>query len=246
MSETLDLALRWQAEVGAGVYARLSLFTVLPAALLCYAARVVLDYGWPTVWLLAFALSTIVQGCFTIAASKLMFDREVATRGVLSEFLRRLPSFLGGLVLTRLITALASLLIVGPVWSIPRSTFVHEATLLERLGATVAVGRAAALSSEQAIPLVSLVFVMLTTMVAGAVGADQLGAFVLDTSLQLGRPTGDLLTDGGSLGALLGFFAVAPLIATARFLHYIDSRTQRDGWDVQLAFAALCERRSDR
>ncbi|MEM6991895.1 MAG: hypothetical protein AAF721_15410 [Myxococcota bacterium] len=246
MSETLDLALRWQASVGAGIYARLGLVTLLPAALLCYAAHAVWDYRWRVVWLLAFALSTVLQGCFTVAASKLMFEREVATGGIVREFLRHLSSFIGGLLFTRLITAIACIIIVGPLWSIPRSIFVQEATLLERQDAAQAVGRAAVLNQEHATPLLVLVLVMLGTMVAGAIAGDQLSAFVLDASLQLGRPAGDLLVDGGSLGALVGFFAVVPYIATAQFLSYIDSRTQRDGWDVQLAFVALSERRSDR
>ena len=56
---------------------------------------------------------------------------------------------------------------------------------------------------------------------------------------QLGKPFGDLWDDGGSAYAIVGFFAALPLVATARFLAYIDGRTRQDGWDIQLRFMAI-------
>ena len=40
-------------------------------------------------------------------------------------------------------------------------------------------------------------------------------------------------------GAVIGFFAALPLVATARFLSYIDGRTRQDGWDIQLRFMSI-------
>ena len=36
-----------------------------------------------------------------------------------------------------------------------------------------------------------------------------------------------------------GAFLAVPLLATVRFLMYIDGRTRRDGWDIQLAFLSV-------
>jgi hypothetical protein len=38
---------------------------------------------------------------------------------------------------------------------------------------------------------------------------------------------------------VIGCFAALPLVATARFLSYIDGRTRQDGWDIQLRFMSL-------
>ena len=57
--------------------------------------------------------------------------------------------------------------------------------------------------------------------------------------LQLGQPFGSLWPNGGSLYAIFGLFASIPLCATTRFLAYIDARTRRDGWDIQVRFMAI-------
>jgi hypothetical protein len=54
-------------------------------------------------------------------------------------------------------------------------------------------------------------------------------------------PPADALSDGGSWFALCGFFMAVPFIATARFLAYIDNRTRREAWDVQLRFTELAK-----
>jgi hypothetical protein len=38
---------------------------------------------------------------------------------------------------------------------------------------------------------------------------------------------------------LLGLFASVPWVSALRFLTYIDTRTRRDGWDIQVRFLAL-------
>ena len=40
-------------------------------------------------------------------------------------------------------------------------------------------------------------------------------------------------------GAIAGLFASLPLVATLRFLAYIDIRTRREGWDIQVRFLEL-------
>ena len=59
--------------------------------------------------------------------------------------------------------------------------------------------------------------------------------------LQLGHPTGSLWNDGGSGFAVLGALLAVPLGAAMRFLGYIDLRTRKEGWDIQLRFVALAE-----
>ena len=57
--------------------------------------------------------------------------------------------------------------------------------------------------------------------------------------LELPAVFGSLFDDGGSVMALLGLFASIPFLTGARFLTYIDNRTRRDGWDVQVRLMTL-------
>lgn len=238
MGETLDLALRWQATVGGGLYVRLWCLTMLPAALGCYALVAVADAGWWWAWLAAIALATVLQGVFTVAASRLMFEGEVGTLSVLGQFGRRLPVYLVSLILTRLYLAAAGLIVILAPWAWAHGAFVHEAVLLEGQGSFAAVKRSGGFAAGQYGTVITMLLAFGVAVFGFVAGGDQVGYAVFDFLLQLGRPFGTLWEDGGSLMALLGFFASVPYTASVRFLQYIDARTRRDGWDIQLAFLA--------
>jgi len=74
---------------------------------------------------------------------------------------------------------------------------------------------------------------------AGLLAGELVGNAVVSLVLQLGSPFGSLFTNGGTPYALAGFFATVPLVAAARFLFYIDLRTRKEGWDIQLRFMAI-------
>jgi hypothetical protein len=50
-----------------------------------------------------------------------------------------------------------------------------------------------------------------------------------------------LLTKGVSWPALLGLGVGQTYLAVLRFLVYIDCRTRREGWDLAVQFAGLCQ-----
>lgn len=56
------------------------------------------------------------------------------------------------------------------------------------------------------------------------------------------QPPASMFTQGGSVLAVLGWFAIIPYAATARFFVYLNVRTRVEGWDVQTRFAALAMR----
>jgi hypothetical protein len=41
--------------------------------------------------------------------------------------------------------------------------------------------------------------------------------------------------------ALLGLFWVVPYLASAKFLLYIDQRTRKEGWDLQLKLMSFTQ-----
>lgn len=242
-TEIFDLALRFATAPAAKLYAKLGLITLVPAWGLCLAARWALGWDWVLVWTLALVLATPLQGVFTVAISRMMFADEVEVGEVLGQFVRRLPAYLGALLLTRVmigVMSLAAFLLVPPFWMWGRCAYVHEACLLEQAGPTDAITRAARMIVGNVVSVVGLLLLM-TLVAAGIIFVAEmlLTVGLLEFVLQLGRPFGSLFDVGGSAAALLGLFVAVPYWTTVRFLSYIDLRTRRDGWDIQLRFMAI-------
>ncbi|MFO7562959.1 MAG: hypothetical protein R6X02_09985 [Enhygromyxa sp.] len=242
-SELFDLGLRFATAPAARLYAKLGALTLLPAWALCVAAHQLLGWTWEQVWLLAIALATPIQGVFTVAIGRMMFAEEVRLGEVLGQYLRRLPAYLGTLLLSRAmiaITSLAFFLVIPPFWMWGRCAYVHEACLLEQASPVDAITRASRMIARNLVSTVGLLLLM-SLAAAGFVFVAEMLIIVglFEFVLQLGRPFGSLFDDGGSIAALLGLFLAVPYWATVRFLAYIDLRTRRDGWDVQLRFMAI-------
>lgn len=243
-AEVFDLALRWTTGVGRGLYLRLGLLLALPAALGCFALRLFAEQEWTLIWVVAWLLAIPMHGVFTLAASRLMFERNVTAMGVLRQYASRLTSYLPGLFVVGFVNALGACILIAFPWTWARGAFVHEASLLEGHGAMAAVRRSKDFVDHQYSRVIGMLVGGLIAIFLVGAAADQAGAAVLEFGLQLGRPFGSLWEDGGSFGALLGFFGAIPYVASVRFLTYIDGRTRRDGWDIQLAFLALVMKES--
>jgi hypothetical protein len=238
--EVVDLGFRFVAGVNVGLFARLALVTLLPCWVMCALARFLLEWSWVALWFLALSLLTLVQGVFTIAVGRLMFSESISARTVLVQFLRRLPTYLGALIATRVLILLgSSVLILGPVAWIS-AAFVHEAVLLEGASSWIeAVRRSTSFSRHHGRSTFELLCVLTMIMISAIVTGEALGHGIVEFVLQLGKPFGSLWPDGGSLFAIFGLLACVPLCATTRFLAYIDARTRRDGWDIQVRFMAI-------
>jgi hypothetical protein len=226
---------------------------LLPCFAGCLALRYALKWDWLDIWLVAAILGALVQGAFTIAAGRLMFQETITVREVLGRYLRRLPAYAMALLLARVMVwgsvlmmfsrplialAVTVLLLYFFLW--PRSLFVHEICLLEGAGPMQVFSRGRRFVFRH--------YGAALGMLCAGLGAQ--AAFVLvfeamlryglvDFLLQLGEPLGNLFKEGGSAFALMGFFAAVPYVAVARFLTYIDLRTRKEGWDIQLKFTAI-------
>lgn len=242
-SEILDLALRFMSEAAGKRYLHIGLLTLLPAWLICVYTRFGLHWEWPAVWALALAFATPLQGVYTIAVGRLMFAEQVRLRDIFLQYFRRLPAYLVTLALTRVmlgLMGLLSFLLIPPFWMWGRVNYIHEACLLEQAGPFDAIGRASRMISRNTMGAVGLVLLLSVAATGFVVVAELLiNDGLLDFMLQVGKPFGSLLDEGGSAAALLGMFMAVPYWTTARFLAYVDLRTRRDGWDVQLRFMAI-------
>jgi hypothetical protein len=239
LGEILDLAALWCFTADRRLYSRLAAIVLLPSLAACCAARWLGDWSWLEVWLLAAALTTVSQGAFTVATSRALFERNVAAGPVLRLFVRRLPAYVGALLITRAILVISGMLVVLLPIGWARVAMVHEACLLENGSPITATERAWQIARQHGTETVLLLGGLLLALVAAIGAIELLGHGLVDLVLQLGRPFDELWEDGGSLYALVGFHAAIPYLSVARFLAYVDHRTRGDGWDIQLRFMAL-------
>lgn len=238
-SEIFDLAARFCVGLGGGLYLKLGLWLLLPCLAVCAVAWLA-TASWPLVWTIALMLAALVEGAFTVAASRLLFEARPGVGSVLAQFARRLPAYCAVLLLLTIFYTVGSLMIVLGLLAWFFYLFVPEALLLEGQGPLRSLGRARVLVRRKfgvalGVRLGTLVAQLFAIFAADAL----LGAGLCEFVLQLGEPLGDLGDDGGSAFALLGLFVAVPYAATVRFLTYIDGRTRQDGWDIQIRFAAI-------
>jgi hypothetical protein len=241
ISEIADLGLRLTFSLAFRLYLRLSLFTLLPAFVLCLALHYAADLSWGQVWLVALLLVPFVEAVYSIAVSQLMFSPTLGAKAVFSLWRKRLGALLWSLVVRGVasIISLFTFFILLP-FAVIRLLLLDEACLLEGLSGMRAYERSYRLVESRGSGTGFLFAILLGLIrVSAVILAEYTCDGVLDKLLQMGRPLGWLFRDGGSPASLAGFFLVIPIVATIRFLYYIDTRTRADGWDIQLRFHGI-------
>jgi len=236
LADSLDLALPFclANKRPLGVLATVML---APIAAVLVFLRVGKHWHWPALWLLCAGASLMVEGAFTVALGELLFKppAEARVRTYVARFLRRLPGLLWATLL-RGVAIVCTFTVLAP-----GSIFVPEAMLLEGAPFSRAWSRSRALARNRGGVCFGIWLATLTLPVVGAVSMDLLCNTIVGFVLQLGRPAGELWTDGGSGFAVLGALLAVPVAAAVRFLGYVDLRTRKEGWDIQLRFVALAE-----
>jgi hypothetical protein len=236
LADSLDLALPLclANKRPLGVLALVMLTPI--AALLCFL-RIGKHWPWPALWAICLVASFLVEGVFTVALGELLFKPpgEARVRTFVGRFLRRLPALIVANVL-RWIAATATLAVLAP-----GSIFLPEAMLLEGASFSRAWTRSRALARNRGGVCFGIWLTTLALPVVGAISMDLLCNTGVGFVLQLGLPAGELWTDGGSGFAVLGALLAVPVAAAVRFLGYVDLRTRKEGWDIQLRFVALAE-----
>jgi hypothetical protein len=243
LGDLLDLAVPF-CLAGRRVLGAVAAAALGPALAACLTLRFALHWPWGIVWLMALALADVLEGVFTVACGELLFAGGAAVRArvIWGRFARRLPVYLATLLVARLILAATAFVFPILPFAAIYLLFVREVTLLEGAPVFGGIGRAFRFVRRQAGPCLGLLLALALAPAAFAAAADVLGDGVVHEVLQLGRPFGSLFKDGGSAYALVGFFLSVPVTAAARFLKYIDVRTRKEGWDIQLKFTAIAAR----
>jgi len=237
LAEIVDLAVRFSLVLGGGLYLRLGACLLLPAYSLCW---LLLHWEVSPAWVgvLGVALYSLLQLPFTIAAGRLMFSADVSLRLVLSSAVRLLYRATLARCLALLLIGGGTLIVIGAPLVVARSLFMGEVVVLEGAGAMAAYRRATRLTSGRvpeslgvwlALLATSAAFIAVCQIFASALAAEGLPIEALPSVWQ------GLNWQAG----LAGLFLSLPLVATLRFLAYIDNRTRREGWDIQVRFLEL-------
>jgi len=237
--EIVDLAFRLSCSFALPLYSKLSAFVLLPIFALAMALHYAGEWSWFWVWMVTIPAANLAQGAFTVAAGRLLFSEDLRVREVLGAFSKRLPSYTLALIVSRGILAAAMLIMVAVPFAWVGLLFVHEASLLEGAGPAQACQRASRFVRGRGWPAFGLLMLLLAGQLGAVLVVELLGQSLLDDVLQLGKPFGSLWKDNGSPFAILGLLVSVPIVSTARFLHYIDTRTRADGWDVQVRFLSI-------
>jgi hypothetical protein len=239
LAEVFDLAFRFVVVRGGRAYLKLWLLSCAPALVACILLRRA-ELDWAAVWALAIVGFVIAQVPFTLSASRLLLDDQLVLGSVVRSWLPRIPGQLLMHTLSLAMLAVGALVVIPVPFVAARFLYLPEITLLEGSGLIRAYERGTRLCKNRMAHAVETSFLLLSIWAAFVLGAEVTGQAVQVDLLSFPAPA-DSLTGGGSWFALFGFFAAVPFIATARFLAYIDGRTRREAWDVQLRFTDLAK-----
>lgn len=240
MSDVLDLAGPF-CMVNRRLMAPLALLVTVVGGLIGLACRRWLGWSWGPVWLVLAAYLVVANGVFTQAVGELMFHapEHIRVSRVLARFARRFFAFLlAKLVQLLVLGACACLLVPLPIFA-ARLFFVGEVVLLESSSPIASLGRSSRLVLFRSLPCLGLALASLCTPILCAIAADLMGDTLVSMVFQMGQPFGSLWSDGGSAYAVVGIMLSAPLTASAGLLGYIDLRTRKEGWDIQLRLVGL-------
>lgn len=240
LADVLDLAVPF-VRGGLRPLGALAVLVLGPVAALGAYGRLRAGWQWPGVWLVVAGAAFLLDGAFTVVLGDLLFrePRELAAGAALRRFLTRLPTLFVAVVGRQVVALLSSVLVFLPFVVGPATQFMPEAVLLEGASPRRAWTRSRALARNRMGFCFGLWAATFLLPAAGAVIGDQLGNALVGFVLQLGQPTGDLFSGGGSGFAVLGALVTIPIGTAARFLGYADLRTRKEGWDIQLRFMSL-------
>lgn len=250
LDETFDLAL---------AYLRISARDFIPVFLVLSAAAAIVVVGagyglgldWPQRGAVALIVVSMMERVMTVYAGRHLFQNSAQKRFAVKAVLKRLALVLtwslvstGPVVIMLLDTEETGLLVLGvfclTFWPfiLASHLYLGEAAFLEQLPAGRALKRARilvtyrfgrALGMVIAQSLVRALFVFSSTF-----GISFLIEFVLQFQ---GVP--EAVPYWAGIG---GYILSGPYIALVRLFDYVDARTRREGWDIQVRFNAIAQR----
>lgn len=188
----------------------------------------------------------------TVYTGRHLFRNEASVRAACATVLARLP-ITGAWTIFATAPLLLALwgdfdeplyvtaaVLLGSFWPflVASHLYLGEVAHLEQLRAREALGRTRLLVAHR---FGRALAVLLLGAIVRALSAltSFLGlSFLLEFVLQIEGAS----SLSGGWAALAGYFAAGPYLAIVRLFDYVDARTRREGWDIQVRFNAVAQR----
>lgn len=201
---------------------------------------------------LAVFVVVVLERIVTVYAGRHLFGNPATLKGALRTTAKRLPllmTTLGFFYLPVMLIALGEFkdevlvgfgLFLGTMWPFIAAAHIHlsEVALLEQLPAGKAGKRTRSLGARRfgrALGLMIVSGLIRLLFIAAAVFAFR---FVLEFMLQFkGIPK-----EFKIITSFYGLLLTSPYFAMVRLFDYVDARTRREGWDIQVRFNAIAQR----
>ena len=249
LDESVDLAL---AYVRVGVRDFWPLFAVLTLTSLAVIGLLVfaLDLAEPGQVIAALLIGPIVERAVTAYGGRHLFGHAIAIKSALGQAIRQAPV---AAVSTTMVHLPWILMIIGSdleepgllgfavvtalLWPfvVASHIYLREVLVLEHLGFSASVRRARLLTQyryERALGL--LAFSLLVRVVVALLAYSWI-RFVAEFLLQFASIPDAIVT----WFTISGWLVAGQFLALARLFDYVDARTRREGWDIQIRFDAI-------
>lgn len=186
-------------------------------------------------------IRTALTGFMTVVVGKAVLGKPITFRAAMGELAPRLPSLLGVTVVYTLLGSIGLFFCIIPgIWFFTLFGLASPALVLEQSGIRHALRRSSLLVRGSWWRVFGIL--LLTGVCAGVIG------FVVEIPFNLSLGVGSNMTALASasigvqllsgLGQVVAQTLVAPFVAGATALLYIDQRMRKEGMDIQLARAA--------
>jgi hypothetical protein len=254
IDETLDLALRYLRH-SARDFTKVVALTVGIATAITVLISVFFDLGFYQRAVIAIWLSPFVEQVITVYGGRHLFTSGTRMMPAVKVIAKRLPrvAFTSALLSLPWIPVLwdgfqskeliGVCALVGTFWPflIASQAYRSEVSLLEQLSMKRAGQRTKTLITYRFARALALV-ILNTIIRLGFAGLFELMiGFTLGFLLQFGD-VGDALA---GWPAILGYLFAGPYVALVRMFDYVDARTRREGWDIQVRFNAIVQNARD-
>lgn len=250
LDETLDLAIRY-LRLSAKDFGKLIAVVAGVASMILIGIGIAFDLDLWQRLAVAMWLSPFVEQIVTVYGGRHLFQSEPRIRPAVATIMKRFPRVLfTSAILTlpwtpMLMTRFEEPAMigigatVGCLWPflVASQAYRSEVSLLEQLPIKRAGQRTKTLIAFRYARALGMVVAAAIVRLSMAVAVEMTVAFVLGMVLQFGNVSDAI----GGWPAVVGYLLAGPYLAIARMFDYVDARTRREGWDIQVRFNAIAQ-----
>lgn len=250
IDETLDLALRYLRN-SARDFGKIIALTVGIASAITVLIGVFFELTFWQRAVVAIWMSPFVEQTITVYGGRHLFTSGTRMMPAVKVIAKRLPrvAFTSLLLSAPWVPVLWTEFknnevmgvcgLIGTFWPflVASQAYRSEVSLLEQLSMKRAAQRTKTLITYRFARALALVVLNTLIRVGIAYSFELLVGFALGFMLQFGD-VGDALA---GWPGIIGYLLAGPYVALVRMFDYVDARTRREGWDIQVRFNAILQ-----